>query len=670
LETASKSEKSAICLVVFYINTIIVNRTGLGLSFARCRPVDAVEADKEDWNEDLRLEIEAASSFSAPKKDIGKSILKVGRDWIIKQDSEFELNNWTSSDPDVVMLHMPEGGWRPCVQMLGREGEWKPLRTNENTSTMRLSGQGPTGTPLETDFSYSMGVWSKRGIKPFQRTLYVTLMPKYTVCNRMGLPMQVCSGKDYKEYESMGKVYAQISDGCSFSTLGIFRQAPVRQKSLFHSIWTSQVTPENKERQEKAKLSVRLLEDDGQPKTKFSEPFTVDYETTVALRLLHPSSDLRESLEKAAHVLVSVKEHEAANFVEIKNVQDIPPMYTIQNSTESYRIKIWQSESYLAEKGAILVEPGTTVPFSLDNADGGAKFSLSIFDHIAATTVNLMHPIQSGYVQDLKTIKYMTTVVGYTQRLKILDVHTESGLRDHKQTPTPVNKRLDEEKRVGLKTWLEHQKCGPPKTGIWPTESKAEQKGEDLRMHATLKLAGVGFSLVALNREELMYASICDFRMSRSFSRSTAETTLQIKKLQIDNQTLSGPQVAFVAGTKPSNTKADSLFFLDCGWQRNLEVTCMPYYKLVRVSIAPFVMQIHEKWMQQLLYFELNALAEPDFSVSDYPDAPLDASSGGSFGSLALLGKTHEQEQALQQLSFLAQNVRVQQQVSVFVLFY
>jgi hypothetical protein len=249
-------------------------------------------------------------------------------------------------------------------------------------------------------------------------------------------------------------------------------------------------------------------------------------------------------------------------------------------------------------------------------------------------------------------------------------VHTDSGLRDHKQNPMPVNKRLDEEKGVRQKTWLGQKKFGPPKTGICPTENEAEQKGENLRMHATLKLAGVGFSLVALNREELMYASICDFHMSRSFSRATAETTLQIKKLQIDNQTLSGPQVAFVAGTKTSNTKADSLFFLDCAWQRNLEVTCMPYYKLVRVSIAPFVMQIHEKWMQQLLNFELNALAEPDFSVSDCRDAPVDASSGCSFGSLALLGKTHEQEQALQQLSFLAQNIRVQQQVSVFVLFY
>jgi hypothetical protein len=61
-------------------------------------------------------------------------------------------------------------------------------------STVSISGPGPAGGPPEV-FSYNLGVSMAQGLPPFQRRVCITVAPKYTVCNKTGLTMQVCPGK-------------------------------------------------------------------------------------------------------------------------------------------------------------------------------------------------------------------------------------------------------------------------------------------------------------------------------------------------------------------------------------------------------------------------------------------------------------------------------------------
>jgi len=222
---------------------------------------------------------------------------------------------------------------------------WKKIEGDKDgglTSTVSISGPGPAGGPPEV-FSYNLGVSMAQGLPPFQRTLYITVAPKYTVCNKTGLTMQVCPGKNY---ENRDNIYAQISDMCSFATLGIFQAPPVDAKgSVKKDIFATKTTPEQQVHK-KTRLRIRLLGQDGQPTTEFSQPFTVDDEKSVALRLLHPSKNRKESVDNSVHVLVNTRMYGAATFIEITDIEDIQPMFMIKNRSKSV-VKVWQPESHL-----------------------------------------------------------------------------------------------------------------------------------------------------------------------------------------------------------------------------------------------------------------------------------------------------------------------------------
>jgi hypothetical protein len=121
----------------------------------------------------------------------------------------------------------------------------------------------------------------------------------------------------------------------------------------------------------------------------------------------------------------------------------------------------------------------------------------------------------------------------------------------------------------------------------------------------------------------------------------------------VDNQTTSGQNVVMMAGELDNNNNKFAEFALT----RNLEVTAMPYYENMHVSLARFTLQFHEVWIQRLLHFEHDAM----YDEEDL-DSGIEISNTVKYQRRALIGVTKEDEQHLMSLSFLEAGIKLRQQ--------
>jgi len=284
-------------------------------------------------------------------------------------------------------------------------------------------------------------------------------------------------------------------------------------------------------------------------------------------------------------VIVSIRTWEAATFVEVVDVADTSPMYQIANNccTSNRSVKVWQLESPLGEAGGIVVKAGDMVPFSFDDPDVGAKLTF-VVDDCEAKTINAKHPSQNDFVDRDKRIRFMTSISGYSRKLTLYDGKAEA--------------------------------------------SKATLSDVDV-LTAEIQIPSVGLSVVALNRTELLYASIRGIRVTARESLRNITTQFSVADAQIDNQTSCGHQVAFQAGNS-------SKMFVDCTLRRNKEVTAMPYYEQVEVSVAPFHLMMYELWLNRLRDFEHDAMG----TQADGHDAQLKVSNTVKYRRRALIGVT------------------------------
>jgi len=284
-------------------------------------------------------------------------------------------------------------------------------------------------------------------------------------------------------------------------------------------------------------------------------------------------------------VIVSIRTWEAARFVEVVDVADTSPMYQIANNccTSNRSVKVWQLESPLGEAGGIVVKAGDMVPFSFDDPDVGAKLTFVVED-CDAKTINAKHPSQNDFVDRDKRIRFMTSISGYSRKLTLYDGKAEA--------------------------------------------SDATLSDVDI-FTAEIQIPSVGLSVVALNRTELLYASIRGIRVTARESLRNITTHFSVADAQIDNQTSCGHQVAFQAGNS-------SKMFVDCTLRRNKEVTSMPYYEQVEVSVAPFHLMMYELWLNRLRDFEHDAMA----TQADGHHALIKVSNTFKYRRRALIGVT------------------------------
>ena len=340
---------SAEFVVNFYMKMVIINRTGLNLSFGCCRFAGRQDrGDKTNKAERAQDRLLPRARTDQGLMTRGKSMSRQGNDWVIKHSLESEANPWNKKDPEITMLHLPENlrgedAWRPCLNMAGVDA-WTEIQATHSVSEdqdqllddedddeedeifdVKIPGPPASDGPQDSNFTYRVGVLRKRGITPFQCTTYLTLLPKYTLVNDTGLSVQICQAGEsiFKE-----QVLVEIRDGKSMSTLGLFREP--------HSAGPKVAN--------KNKIRIRLLEEDGSPRTKWSHDFGIDEVRSVPLRLLHNDRDLATAVENATQCVITIRTWEAATFVEMRNVKFIEPMYQIKNSCVKSKLKmrIWQ----------------------------------------------------------------------------------------------------------------------------------------------------------------------------------------------------------------------------------------------------------------------------------------------------------------------------------------
>ena len=313
-------------VVTTYMSMVIINRTGLDLSFGCCRPKPTRAG------EDPELEIVASTKPSEKQVSAAsKRMSKVGNEWIIAipKDAGASLS-WNTRTPDITLLHLPPGGWSPCVNMAGSV-DWQPLKSlheavSPNTNmqqnpifSMNIMGPPPfVGGPDNSTFTFNLGVAIKEGLAPFHLTTYVTITPKYTVVNCTNMPMHIC-----QDLDSAQPVLAEIGALACMSTLGIFREfepspsLEMQRQSYNFALATSfsgglgAGFGGKKEKDQKiTKIRIRLMGADGiSPITRLSQPFTIDDTKSVPLRLLYASSDTTEAVIKSIQVfLISMSE--------------------------------------------------------------------------------------------------------------------------------------------------------------------------------------------------------------------------------------------------------------------------------------------------------------------------------------------------------------------------
>jgi len=509
------------------------------------------------------------------------------------------LENVCQLEPVITMLHLPEEllSWSPCVNMKGDEtwteiqaansGNDDHILAGDNDEMFDITIPGPpqtAGDPKQRTVSYGIGVQRKRGIAPFQRTTYLTLLPKYTFVNDTGLSLQISQGNKTTGFQK--QMYLEVRDGCSMSTLGLFCEDSADHSTEPDLRKTHSIADKVR------KVRVRLVEEGGNPRTRWSLEFGIDEMRSVPLRLLHHCVDLAGAVEEACHCVVTTSQWGAATFVEIRNVTFIEPMYQIRNSCieSKRRMRIWQPEpdSPHGRKGAMQIEPGQAVAFSFDNPDAGSMVEFEV-DGSGAQQINAKHPSQEGVLLSARgqSVRYRTSISGYTRKLEIYE---SSQGRD-----------ADGDAAAG-------------------DSKRAEMKVE-------IRIPKIGISIVSADRHEIMYASICKVAFHRKVTQAAAETNITIDKMQVDNQTDSGQPVVMMAG--------DVGKFIEITLKENLQVTAMPYYDDVQVSLARFTLRFHEVWLRRLLHFEHDAkLDNQDLDVA------LEVSNTVKYRRRALIGVT------------------------------
>ena len=563
-------------VVAFYMSMVVVNRTGLALSFGCCRPRQG--ADKVRSNagktEQSELEVMIQKDFDSSSTQVAdlndskrsKIFVQDGEDWILRYEGEDSPQTWNKREAEIVLLHLtPGGSWGPCIKMQGTDS-WIPL-TGDGTvdgNDQTLFWTQITGPPASAQgpdniqFAYNLGGCMRHGIPPFDRTVYVTLTPRFTFLNQTGLELQITSIE--RDAELSGNIYGQVRDGESLSTLGLFpatggkKQETTGGRGLQRGLSFTQNmmsglekrlsftgSAETVEGGERKKLRIRLLSSDGVPVTQLSEPFSIQDQRSIALRLLRHVGDDSEvhqhaAAQNAIQVRVTVSNWEAATFVEVVSVDFEEPMFQIRNMCSSNEniISIWQNASRLGEAGAMFVNAGETVPFAFDAPDAGAEVSFRVNDG-NLVTLNLKHPQQHGYIETQRgsrvlgqnsevKVKYATSILGHTRMLRLFEACT-------------LQPSWEENVSIEL-------------------------------MRGSVSLRGISFSMLAVDRSELLFASIQGISALNTITHNLSTTTISVQKMQIDNQTSSGPEVAMLADVSDSK-------FAQIELRKNLQVIAM-----------------------------------------------------------------------------------------------
>ncbi|GAQ80498.1 Vacuolar protein sorting-associated protein [Klebsormidium nitens] len=200
---------------------------------------------------------------------------------------------------------------------------------------------------------------------------------------------------------------------------------------------------------------------------------------------------------------------------------------------------------------------------------------------------------------------------------------------------------------VSMHSWEEPEGSGAGSSWAGKGERPGEAAGpSDMTLEVTVKVAGVGVSVIDSRPQELLYG--CTRGVSIRFVRGTHEQMAEfhVASLQLDNQlrhatypvllSTSEPETSAPAGATQSSELQERVAALSgrvMHWRRQTgSVDC---FRLVSLRVAPLRLEIEERLVARIVEFASALQAD---SLNPKPSAlahPLDESDSGSFADLA-----------------------------------
>jgi hypothetical protein len=162
---------------------------------------------------------------------------------------------------------------------------------------------------------------------------------------------------------------------------------------------------------------------------------------------------------------------------------------------------------------------------------------------------------------------------------------------------------------------LQGRISGHPSSAKEAQTTAAQTQGEPpgteaeahVRVHALVKLGGLGVSVVDHSRQELLYATFASVSVTLSTSADVLRVRALVSECQIDNASMHGPRTVFVSPYQ----RGGAQHFLDADLELLRAVKSVRYWRTVSLSIQPVCLQLHEEVLWRLLQFENACYTHP-----------------------------------------------------------
>ena len=261
---------------------------------------------------------------------------------------------------------------------------------------------------------------------------------------------------------------------------------------------------------------------------------------------------------------------------------DSPRFLIVNNcAVRAASVHVWQTKG---SQSICRVAPCKKIPFSWDDPDNSKLISFRACmagkeqDEHEVRTINFKIAGQEGTLCGGRIIWSTSVVMSHTRVLEFNDAEDIPGV----SSPTDNN---DSDKRAASD-----------------------------QVTLSFKVNGIAMSLVDHQRQEVLYATLLGIDAVIRADANSNSLDLSIGKLQVDNQTRLGPPVALVCPYACENLVGSNCF-LKARVERNVSVTSMKYWNLVRVEVGRLCIDVYEAWLHVLLSFE--SMAQPSESVED-----------------------------------------------------
>ena len=432
----------------------------------------------------------------------------------------------------------------------------------------------PPGVHDEKESCLQIGVHIQAGEQPFQRTTYLTLLPRITLVNNVGITLEVRSPPQIMRAEELSE-----QDGI-WEASGRGQKVAAGDTLVFNG--RGETTSSS------GAVQFRTIGTDGKPQTAWTGVCSVLRSKEVAVRL----RDLGRSIAERIIVL-EVKVFQGVSIALIREMRNEEEGLGVQvdNVCGYVDVSVWQRGSPLGPEHSVLVATEERRNLVLDEPDLPA--------------VLVVQPAMlDAFEVDLR-------------------VHGSQGL-----LPT----------RDGLDTFIHYTVALVGRTRVLRLACKvgrdaAIDRQPPSEMEVRIGFDGVGLSLLDRRRSELLYASLQGIHLTMVATAPAIDVTFTVSAVQIDNQTDFGPPIALLApaiavpeirdgaswhefasswavGTGMAMERGASIEvrkmqpFLNIEGRLLREVRTLSYWERLAVAFSPAEAIIEEEWLFALVQWE------------------------------------------------------------------